>query len=88
MSFRGSFTRLSILLFSLFVSVIWFFLVSAFGAFPAAMPLHGATHSDTAPGIAGFRPLRDRDRRKPLDGARGGLLGSSLVLEPTDDEAV
>jgi hypothetical protein len=22
-----------------------------------------------------------------LDGARGGLLGSSLVLEPTDDEA-
>ena len=30
------------LLFSLFVSVIWFFLVSAFGAFPAAMPLHGA----------------------------------------------
>jgi len=36
------------LLFSLFVSVIWFFLVSAFGAFPAAMPLHGATHSSTA----------------------------------------
>ena len=30
------------LLFCLFVSVICFFLVSAFGAFPAAMPLHGA----------------------------------------------
>ena len=39
------------------------------------------------PRIAAFRPLRDGDRRKPLDGARGGLLGSSLVLEPTDDEA-
>src|SRR5258705_8561547 len=37
------------LLFSLFVSVIWFFLVSALGASPAAMPLHGAMHLDTAP---------------------------------------
>ena len=43
-------------------------------------------HLVTALRIAAFRRLRDGDRRKPLDGARGGLLGSSLVLEPTDDE--
>ena len=39
------------LLFCRFVSVICFFLVSAFGAFPAAMPLHGAMRLEVSGNI-------------------------------------